>query len=294
MNSILISVIIPTCDRNDFLRKCLASLASTRQSLDLGEYEVIVSDDSQSGSSRKVVEEEFFWVKWFAGPKKGPAANRNNGAKEALGEWLLFIDDDCVSDENLLPNYKQVIIDNPQEEAFEGKIVPDDWSLLNKDLSECPINIDGNCFWSANICVKKSIFVKVHGFDEDYLIAAHEDQQLKHDIESIMKHKVFFAHDCQVTHPVRFTTLKKKIRNIPVVSKNFAIYSVKNRKLLHNDSKLEFLINEITFHSRMTIQLIRSKKIKGVVLSLAYMFYAVPLNFINYNTLLKIYKPRHY
>ena len=28
---------------------------------------------------------------------KGPAGNRNAGAARAMGEWIVFIDDDCIA-----------------------------------------------------------------------------------------------------------------------------------------------------------------------------------------------------
>ena len=42
-----------------------------------------------------MVNEEFPMVRWNEGPRRGPAANRNFGARVADGEWLIFLDDDC-------------------------------------------------------------------------------------------------------------------------------------------------------------------------------------------------------
>jgi glycosyltransferase involved in cell wall biosynthesis len=112
------------------------------------------------------------------GPKKGPAANRNKGAQTAKGKWLVFIDDDCLPDKELLLEYEKSIESNPAVKAFEGAIFPDNWELLKKDMAECPINIHGGYFWSANVCINKEIFFKINGFDEDFILAAQEDQLL--------------------------------------------------------------------------------------------------------------------
>src|SRR5215204_1583505 len=112
----MISIVIPTCDRPEFLSACLAALASGRQvgmqisgeepgasdsqacgqRVSAGIYEVIVSDDSYKVGTRQMVESQFPWVHWRSGPRRGPAANRNSGARAGHGRWLIFIDDDCV------------------------------------------------------------------------------------------------------------------------------------------------------------------------------------------------------
>src|SRR5665213_3286620 len=102
------SVIIPTCNRNDLLRKCLDLLAPSNQTID--NYEIIVTDDSKDGIAKDLIKQDYPWVCWVEGPKRGPAANRNNGAKTANGDWLVFIDDDCLPDKNVLNCYKNGII----------------------------------------------------------------------------------------------------------------------------------------------------------------------------------------
>ena len=93
---ICISVIIPTCHRNASLAKCLDCLAPGTQTLPPEQYEVIVTDDGSRSTAQQMVQENYPWVLWIAGPCRGPAANRNNGAEAAQGQWLAFTDDDCL------------------------------------------------------------------------------------------------------------------------------------------------------------------------------------------------------
>ena len=67
----------------------------------MDQAEVIVSDDSKQCIAKELIQEKYSWVKWIEGPKKGPAANRNNGAKYATGDWFIFIDDDCEPQKDL-------------------------------------------------------------------------------------------------------------------------------------------------------------------------------------------------
>jgi len=43
-----------------------------------------------------ICSQRFPEVEWRQGPRKGPAANRNFGAKFSDSEWLIYIDDDCI------------------------------------------------------------------------------------------------------------------------------------------------------------------------------------------------------
>src|SRR5438552_17841427 len=100
--SMLISVIIPTCHRNDLLVRCLDGLAPGKQDLLPEHYEVIVSDDGSRSTAEKLIAGTYPWARWVTGPRRGPAANRNHGAKHARGEWLAFVDDDCLPDKGWL------------------------------------------------------------------------------------------------------------------------------------------------------------------------------------------------
>ena len=39
----------------------------------------------------------------------GPAGNRNAGVKRAIGEWIIFLDDDCVAQGGFLEAYANAI-----------------------------------------------------------------------------------------------------------------------------------------------------------------------------------------
>src|ERR1700743_99135 len=91
---LLISVIIPTCHRNQDLGRCLGALRPDSQKSPFS-YEVIVADDGSKSTAEELIRAEYAWARWVAGPRRGPAANRNAGARNARGAWVLFLDDDC-------------------------------------------------------------------------------------------------------------------------------------------------------------------------------------------------------
>ncbi len=197
----LLSVIIPTCNRNELLSRCLNKLKPSLQSVETDMYEIIVTDDSKQGSSKKFIEIRYPGVKWIEGPKKGPAANRNNGAKYAKNNWLIFIDDDCVPDYKLISAYAKAITDYEKIKVFEGFVGVD--REQRNFLEESPINTTGGYLWSCNFMIEKNLFNNVlKGFDEGYPFASMEDVDMHYRLKKINEPVQFLSGAC-VIHPWR-------------------------------------------------------------------------------------------
>ena len=201
------SIIIPTYNRQETLAICLDKLKRSIQQFD--DFEVIVSDDGDVTKTINILKDKLEHVSFLQGPRKGPAANRNNGAKNAKGEWLIFLDDDCIPDTDLLNGYKMEVEKYASIKAFEGRIyVNNKRTRLDE---ESPVNETGGLFWSCNIMVESELFNNIGGFDEDYPYACMEDIDLR---ERIGKSNIQFAKNAAVLHPWRrinnFNSIYKK------------------------------------------------------------------------------------
>lgn len=198
--SVLFSVIVPTCNRTEDLARCLDRLAPEFQTIDGSLYEVIVTDDGHDLKSRRLVAERFPWAAWLQGPRRGPAANRNHGAAAAKGEWLVFVDDDCLPEPELLEGYARATSDFPRVHVFEGKTVP----LGNRQrLDErCPENLNGGKLWSCNFAIKKITFVSIGRFDDNFPFAAYEDIEFGIRLQKA-EIKLAFCQHAIVFHPWR-------------------------------------------------------------------------------------------
>jgi GT2 family glycosyltransferase len=154
-----------------------------------------------------MVEKEFPDVFWGKGKQNGPAGNRNAGVNRATGEWILFIDDDCIADKGYINAYYNAILQNPEIVLYEGMIYPD---RPRKTWAECcPENSNGGMFWTSNLCVKKSTFHEIGGFDEKFKVA-YEDIDFAYRITS-KGFKTNFLRHASVCHPWR--TLKNEGNN---------------------------------------------------------------------------------
>lgn len=222
----LFSVIIPTCHRNETLAQCLDRLAPGAQTLPFEQYEVIVTDDGAETTAEPLIRERYPWARWTQGPRRGPAANRNHGASLAQGEWLVFTDDDCLPESDWLAAYATAT--DEEVGALEGMIKP--LGDLNQDLAECPVNLTGGLFWSANIAVRRDVFWRVGGFDERYAIAAHEDEDLQLRLRAVTT--IRFVPNAVVSHPVRVLSLTRAWQRMPHEERATALYYALNGERL--------------------------------------------------------------
>lgn len=90
----LLSIVIPVYNREDEMRELLESLAGQ----DNPDFEVIVVEDGSTHRSDKVVEEykDRLDIKYFYKPNSGPGLTRNYGSDRSSGEYLIYLDSDCV------------------------------------------------------------------------------------------------------------------------------------------------------------------------------------------------------
>lgn len=163
----MISIIIPTLNEEKYLPIFLQQIK--KQSFN--DYEIIVADADSSDKTIEIAEN--FGCKIVRGGT--PAKGRNEGAKIAQGEILLFMDADNL----FLPNNFFINILSEFKER-------------NLDAAYFPISLDGNAIdkiacWGYNlwtkmsqdflphasnsILVKKSMHQKIGGFDETIMLA---------------------------------------------------------------------------------------------------------------------------
>ena len=141
---------------------------------------------------------------------------------------------------------------------------------MKEETAECPINISGDAFWSANICVQKNLFFSIKGFDEQFLLAAQEDEDLYRRVRALTI--VTFLENCIVVHPVRFFSVKKKISGMKKQFKNYLYFFKKHG----NTSVKKHLLKSVFDYAKMSVKDIfkfRPKLFTLHVLNAFYCFY---------------------
>jgi GT2 family glycosyltransferase len=197
-----ISVVVATCNRPEVLARTLDALSARRQQVAPEVFEVIVADDSRNDATRIAIERSFPGTRYVAGPRRGPASNRNRGAAHASGEWLAFLDDDCQPVDGWLRALCDQA-DASRVDVVEGRIVvPDKHDSPFRRYVE---NLNGGNFWSGNLAIRRDAFVRLGTFDEDFLEAGGEDMEFG---ERIRRAGIptTFCTNATVVHPSHVVT----------------------------------------------------------------------------------------
>jgi GT2 family glycosyltransferase len=184
-----LTVIIPACERPEALARCLHALPAAD--------DIIVTDDSTSSTVRELIARDFPRVRWMAGPRRGPAANRNGAAAAAGGEWLVFVDDDCEPQPGWL---EAIAAATGDADVIEGRTLAP--GATDSPFEEHIENLHGGVLWSCNLAVRREVFERLRGFDEDFAIAGGEDMEFAWRVQRAGL-RVRFAPDALVHHPPR-------------------------------------------------------------------------------------------
>ncbi len=178
----LISVVIPTYNRASLLVRCLESL--TRQTTQ--DFEVIVSDDGSTDSTREVVDSfrSRLSLSYISeGNFGGPARPRNRAIKIACADYIAFLDCDdwwepikleaCLK---ILRSgadfvYHDMWIMTSENEAKKYKIRSGNPKVPIFENILC----SGISIPNSSVVVRKNLLLQVSGFSEDPMLIAVED-----------------------------------------------------------------------------------------------------------------------
>jgi GT2 family glycosyltransferase len=159
---------------------------------------VVVSDDGDASQTSAELGPEFKQVKVVQGPRRGPAANRNSGVLHSAGDLLIFLDDDCRPDPNLIEEYRRAAVQYPECSVFEGRISAEGAWTGFADIA--PVNESGGYLWSCNFAIRRDLYLRIGGFDERFPFPAMEDVDLNFRVED--KSSIRFLPEARVFHDV--------------------------------------------------------------------------------------------
>ncbi|MFH1528035.1 MAG: glycosyltransferase [Bacteroidota bacterium] len=123
----LFTVIVPAYNRAEEISELLLSLAL--QTIPRSDFEIIIVDDGSTDNTEsivsKFVSDTKLNLRFLKQDHKGPGEARNLGMDHAFGNYLIFIDSDCIADKDWLTAYKNAI-GNISPAGFGGpdKVLP--------------------------------------------------------------------------------------------------------------------------------------------------------------------------
>jgi GT2 family glycosyltransferase/peptidoglycan/xylan/chitin deacetylase (PgdA/CDA1 family) len=186
-----LAVLIASHQRRERLRRCLDALAA--QTLDPGDFEVIVADDASSDGTAAAVEAyadtASFRLRVLRLAKMGKSAALNEAIAACEARVCLFLDDDVIASPQLLAEHLAAAREHPRALAL-GKMIQrqpsdDDWfahaytASWNQRYEELAAKRPdwADCY-GANFSVPLEALREVGGFDAS--LGAVEDIELGH------------------------------------------------------------------------------------------------------------------
>lgn len=200
----LFSVVIPTHNRPDFLKRALNGLEQQNLSLEKFEVVIILSPNDLS----------IAWLNNYSGPLnlyfeaptediyqgKNVSFKRNYGAKNAKAPWLAFTDDDCFPTPTWLSAALEFCNDS-NNGGIEGKTITPKNSPRTVTWKGMQRLARPKGFQTCNIFFGREDFMSVGGFDFINFPWFLEDTDMAWSILDLPK-DIPFAEQAIVEHPV--------------------------------------------------------------------------------------------
>lgn len=202
-----ISVIVPVHNGGTKLQCCLSALASPTSS----SVEIIIVDDASTDGAVGAVTERGVRLLRLA-QRSGPAAARNYGAREAVGEILLFVDADVVVRPDTIERVARAFRRDPGLAALFGSYDDDpaeknflsQYKNLFHHFVHQQSSGEAATFWAGCGAIRREIFDRMGGFDQSkYQRPAIEDLELGYRM-AIAGYKILLDKGLQVKHLKRW------------------------------------------------------------------------------------------
>jgi glycosyltransferase involved in cell wall biosynthesis len=196
-----ISIVIPAFNSQKTIAQTIE--ACLRQTYAQGEIEVIIVDDGSTDDTQKIV--RTYPVRYIFQDNSGPAKARNTGWKDARGDIICFTDSDCIphSDwvQKLIKNFNDKDVGAvggsygiANEESLLAACIHQEILLRHERIPQ-----KVKALGSYNLSVPKKLLEKIGGFNEEYIQASGEDNDLSYRMIKA-RYSLYFEKEAIVSH----------------------------------------------------------------------------------------------
>ena len=167
-NSPLVSIIIATKNEGRNIGNCLKSVRE--QSYPSSALEVIVVDNNSTDDTFKIAK-SFTEKVYLKGPER--SAQRNYGAQEAKGKYILYLDADMILSKEVVTECVAKCEDEDYIALYiPENIIGDGFWIKVRDFERSFYN--ASCIDAVRF-IKRDNFLEINGFDEENLASGPED-----------------------------------------------------------------------------------------------------------------------
>lgn len=253
------SVIIPSYNSSPRLVEITKKLIECSMTVDEGGEILVIDDNSTNNFDYSSLEKSSLPVKIIHNSRNlGQCKSENIGASKALGELLIFLDDDCVPANNvfiskIIKAYqrgKQVIVGSIITGATNSSVENVRFPLVNDEIDKVveANGLQGGCF-----AINKNIFLKIGGFSEDLayfydidlgykIIKAGYDIYNYKEVSVIhLDNKISLTQELNKTYNAYKTSYQTLVKRYPKSKKSFFWGSTLSAR--------DIIFDKIVFHN---------------------------------------------
>ena len=214
----LVSIIIPLYNKVEFTKKCIENLSCNTV---YKPYEVIIINNASSDGTAEFLESIKGDVKIVTNDTNlGFSRSNNQGAKEARGKYLLFLNNDTIPQPGWLENMVKIMRERPDVAVVGSKLIYPNNTIQHAgvvfDVSEFALHIahiykgidrdhkavnhirEMNAVTAACMLVKKDFFLSIGMFDEGFM-NGYEDVDLCLRVRAL-GHKIIYTPESELYH----------------------------------------------------------------------------------------------
>jgi len=186
----LISVVIPAYNEEQYLDRCLVALA--RQTYPAGRFEVIVVDNGSTDGTAEIAR-RYGGVRVIAEPRKGVAYARQAGFAAARGAVIASTDADTTVPPFWVSRIAAHFRANPALGAVYGPVHWPDGRPVEQLLVRYPVTwglwasnrVRRSLWWGSNFAVRQEVFWEAGGFPVRWGAGSGEDTELARQVRRI-------------------------------------------------------------------------------------------------------------
>jgi glycosyltransferase involved in cell wall biosynthesis len=185
----LISVVIPAYNEEQYLNRCLEALA--HQTCPAGRFEVIVVDNGSTDATAEIARR--FGVRVVTEPRKGVARARQTGFEAARGEVIVSADADTAVPPFWVARIAAHFREDPALGGVYGPVYWPDGRLIERLCLRYPITwglwltnrLRRSLWWGSNFAVRRDVFWEAGGFPVQWGEGSGEDIDLARRVSRI-------------------------------------------------------------------------------------------------------------
>lgn len=223
------SIIIPLYNKERYIENAIQSILKQT----VADYEIIIINDGSTDKSKEIISKyDSEKIRIIDHPKnKGLSAARNTGIKNAISNYITFLDADDLWKPNYLQTIKNLISSYSEAHIFAtnyDEVYPKTTHKPHNGSEDLPENFNGlidffkinlkqGIYTPSSVCWHKSVFETIGYYDEE--ITFSED--LDFNIRANLKFKLAYSTSIQMSY---FMETDNQITRSSILNKTLPDY----------------------------------------------------------------------